>query len=68
MFKTDQNLFLLLAGVGVHDVNSVHLAYRRNFTVPEEWKGQRLLLHFGAVDHQAAVYVNGYLLGSHSGG
>ena len=25
--------------------------YRRSVTLPEEWKGQRVLLHFGAVDY-----------------
>ena len=42
--------------------------YRRTFDVPAAWKGQRLLLHFGAVDWEATVYVNGTKLGSHRGG
>lgn len=44
------------------------LWYRRTFTVPEEWRGQRLLLHFGAVDWEARVWVNGRYAGSHTGG
>jgi len=35
------------------------LWYRRTFTVPAEWKGKRILLHFGAVDWEATVWVNG---------
>jgi hypothetical protein len=44
------------------------LWYRRTFSVPKEWAGQRLLLHFGAVDWEANVWVNGKKLGSHRGG
>lgn len=42
--------------------------YRRTFEVPEGWKGNRILLHFGAVDWEATVYVNGKELGTHRGG
>ena len=42
--------------------------YRRTFTVPPEWHGQRVLLHFGAVDFEAHVSVNGGIVGSHRGG
>jgi beta-galactosidase/beta-glucuronidase len=42
--------------------------YRRTFTVPMEWTGERVLLNFGAVDWEAAVYVNGQTVGSHRGG
>ena len=41
--------------------------YRREFTVDPEWK-ERILLHFGAVDWQAKVWVNGKELGTHEGG
>ncbi|HMK38311.1 MAG TPA: glycoside hydrolase family 2 TIM barrel-domain containing protein, partial [Bacteroidota bacterium] len=44
------------------------LWYRRTFEVPDEWRGKRLFLNFGAVDWEAAVYVNGKRLGSHRGG
>ena len=44
------------------------LWYRRTFQVPEKWKGQRVLLHFQAVDWESAVYVNGKPLGEHRGG
>jgi hypothetical protein len=42
--------------------------YRRTFTVPNRWNGQRILLHFGAVDWEATVYLNGQQLGVHRGG
>jgi hypothetical protein len=44
------------------------LWYRRTFTVPAAWSGKRLLLHFGAVDWEATVWVNGKELGQHRGG
>lgn len=44
------------------------LWYQRDFTVPKAWKGQRVLLHFGAVDWQTDVWVNGIKVGSHTGG
>ena len=44
------------------------LWYRRTFTVPAAWKGQQLLLHFGAVDYEAEVYINGESIGIHCGG
>ena len=42
--------------------------YRRSVTLPAEWKGKRTLLHFGAVDYQATVWVNGQRVGEHEGG
>lgn len=42
--------------------------YRRTFTVPEAWRDRRVLLHFGAVDYRALVWINGRLAGGHEGG
>ena len=42
--------------------------YRRSFDAPELAPGQRLLLHFGAVDYSAKVWVNGVEICSHKGG
>ena len=44
------------------------LWYRTKFTVPSSFKGKNTLLHFGAVDWNADVFVNGVKAGSHSGG
>jgi hypothetical protein len=44
------------------------LWYRRRFSIPDDWAGRRILLHFGAVDWQATVFLNGRELGSHRGG
>lgn len=42
--------------------------YRRSFRIPENWANRRVLLHFGAVDYRAAVWVNGQCAGQHEGG
>ncbi len=42
--------------------------YRRTFEVNKEWAGKRLLLHFGAVNWEATVWVNGKKLDTHRGG
>ncbi|MDB6024836.1 MAG: beta-galactosidase/beta-glucuronidase [Verrucomicrobiales bacterium] len=42
--------------------------YRRTFTVPSDWKKKNILLHFGAVDWETEVFVNGQSVGSHRGG
>ena len=45
------------------------LWYRRTFTTPKEWgTDQRILLHFGAVDWDTTVTVNGKEVGKHRGG
>ena len=44
------------------------LWYRRRFAVPGADREQRLLLHFGAVDYRAGVWVNGSRVGEHEGG
>ena len=57
-----------LSGVKKRISENETLWYRRFFSVPKKWKGQRILLHFGAVDWEATVYVNGQKLGMHQGG
>ena len=44
------------------------LHYEKDFTVPEAWRGKRILLHFGAVDQIAKVTLNDTYLGKHTGG
>jgi len=42
--------------------------YHRAFSIPDSWKGKRVLLRFGAVDYEVIVWVNGRKMGSHRGG
>ena len=44
------------------------LWYRRTFTVPPAWAGKQVLLHFGAVDYECEVFLNGKSAGLHLGG
>ena len=44
------------------------LWYKRNFSLNEDFAGKRAILHFEAVDWQCSVWVNGVLLGEHTGG
>ena len=57
-----------LSGVGRAIGENEALWYEREFTVPEEWAGQRVLLNFGAVDWKAEVYVDDTFVGEHTGG
>ncbi|WP_082111477.1 glycoside hydrolase family 2 protein [Spirosoma radiotolerans] len=53
---------------GIQRKQEINMWYQRSFTLPASWKGKQILLHFGAVDHQATVFVNGQKVGSHAGG
>ena len=56
-----------LSGIGepgFHDV----VWYRKQWSPPASFAGKRVLLHFGAVDYEARVWVNGELVASHIGG
>jgi beta-galactosidase/beta-glucuronidase len=57
-----------LSGVGKTVGKDSVLWYERSFTVPSAFKNNNVLLHFGAVDWQCDVYVNGKKIGSHQGG
>jgi beta-galactosidase/beta-glucuronidase len=57
-----------LSGVMKRVSEKNRLWYRRTFKVPPDWSRQNVLLHFGAVDWEAVVYVNGKEVGTHRGG
>lgn len=57
-----------LSGVQKQLLPTQKLWYRRTIRKPDTHGGKRVLLHFGAVDWRAAVYLNGKLLGRHLGG
>src|SRR5437899_2871140 len=58
-FPVESALSGVMKSVGEND----RLWYRRSFETPKRWSGQRVLLHFGAVDFEAAVWVNGKEVG-----
>ncbi|MDW7694888.1 glycoside hydrolase family 2 TIM barrel-domain containing protein [Flammeovirgaceae bacterium SG7u.111] len=57
-----------LSGVGKTVGKGNNLWYKTSIKVPKKKKKERLLLHFGAVDWEVEVYVNGLSLGKHRGG
>ena len=57
-----------LSGVQKRIDDTKELVYQRTFEIPSAWKGKQVLLHFGAVDWKADVWVNDVKVGSHTGG
>lgn len=57
-----------LSGVKKPVLPTQRLWYKRSFDRPATKEGERVLLHFGAVDWQTKVYVNGKEAGRHTGG
>lgn len=57
-----------LSGVQKRVTERQSVWYRRTFQAPRLAQGERLLLHFGAVDWEAVVSVNGREVGRHQGG
>ena len=55
-----------LSGVGHTDFISC-MWYQRRVNVPASWAGRRIMLHFGAVDYEASIYVNGRFVERHFG-
>ena len=54
---------------GVHHTDFMAAVwYRRTVAIPAAWRGKHVLLHFGAVDYDATVWVNGQQVGRHRGG
>ena len=56
-----------LSGIGNVDFKYC-VWYRKDIEIPADWKGKRTILHFGAVDYLATVWVNGEFVGRHKGG
>jgi len=55
-----------LSGVEHTDfINSMW--YQRTISVPAEWAGKQILLHFGAVDYEATIYIDGKEVMQHFG-
>ena len=57
-----------LSGIGAHFDEGSILCYTRNFRLPEGWDKGRVILHIGAADQRADVFVNGKPAGTHKGG
>ena len=57
-----------LSGVGRTLHAGEYLWYRREVSLPEELRGAHVLLHFGAVDQECELWINGEFILKHTGG
>ena len=57
-----------LSGIGRVFEDGSFYHYRRLFSLPDGFNVGRVILHFGAVDRECEVFVNGRSVGTHSGG
>ena len=58
----------LLSGVGFPVKYGTEMLCCRTFSLPEDWAGRRILLHFGAVNRLTDVRVNGKTAAHHENG
>ena len=63
-FCVESSLSGVMKEVGAQN----ELWYKREFTIPANWKGKNVVLNFGAVDWRAEVIINDIIIGSHQGG
>jgi len=56
-----------LSGVGYTDFIN-EMWYQRKVEIPSQWTDKNIIIHFGAVDYAATLYVNGKIAGRHYGG
>ena len=63
-FAVESSLSGVMKEVGAKN----ELWYNTTFNIESNWKGQNILLHFGAVDWKTEVWLNDIKIGSHTGG
>ena len=63
-FAAESSLSGVMKEVGTKN----ELWYETSFSIESGWNGKNILLHFGAVDWKAEVFVNDVKVGSHTGG
>ena len=63
-FAVESSLSGVMKQVGEENV----VWYHRSFEVPSNWNGKNVLLHFGAVDWRAEIFINDVKIGMHEGG
>ncbi|MBN2389115.1 MAG: beta-glucuronidase [Anaerolineae bacterium] len=56
-----------LSGVNHKDFIEM-LWYQRTLAIPAGWAGKRVILHFGAVDYESEIFIDGESVGRHWGG
>jgi len=63
-FCVESALSGIMTNINEYDL----LVYSRSFSIPQQWKGKKIKLNFGAVDYETKVIVNGETVGNHTGG
>ena len=58
----------LLSGIHREIPEDNYLFYKKKFSLPENFNRGRVILHFGAADQYAKVWLNGKIIGRHQGG
>ncbi len=58
----------LLSGVNMPIPDKTYLFYKTQFTLPKDFINNKVILHFGAADNFADIFLNGEFIGSHTGG
>ena len=58
----------ILSGIERTLEKNEHYIYEKSFSVPADFLHEKTLLHFGAVDQIAIVFLNDVLIGAHIGG
>lgn len=53
---------------GIQRKQEINMWYNKKFELPSHWKNKDIILNFGAVDHDATIFVNGKKAGNHAGG
>jgi len=72
--KYDRKIFVpyapetALSGINEVHLEQYHLFYHRTFNLDKEFIQDKVILHFGAVDQIATVYINGHQFEPHVGG
>jgi len=56
-----------ISGIGTADIHE-RVVYRRKIKIADEERESRIILHFGAVDFNAQVWIDNTVVGSHKGG
>ena len=66
--QTGAEHILIYTSPGIQGKDTLYSWFTTQFTIPQSFKDQNVLVNFGAVDYEATVFVNGKNAGFHRGG
>ncbi|MGP4041074.1 glycoside hydrolase family 2 protein [Gracilibacillus sp. D59] len=56
-----------LSGIGISEFHDL-VWYKKEVEIPNKWNNKRVILHFGAIDYYASIWINGQHVLDHEGG